>query len=64
MLISRVEKSKQRNNKATKGNQQSQYTYKNRNDFKGCHMRHPLSYVRYKYIGTRRQPRPVMGTFP
>ena len=44
VLVS-VEKGKQRYNKTTKGNQQSQYTYENRNDFKCCHLRHLPSYV-------------------
>lgn len=42
VLVSLIEKGKQRNNKAAKGNQQSQYANKNRNDFISCHKRYLL----------------------
>lgn len=42
VLVSLIEKGKQRNNKATKSNQQSQYANENRNNFKSRHKRHLL----------------------
>ncbi len=41
-LVPLIEKGKQRNNKATKGNQQSRYANENRYDFKSRHKRHLL----------------------
>lgn len=43
VLVPLVEKGKQRNNKAAKGNQQSQYANENRNDFISCHKGHLLA---------------------
>lgn len=48
-LIS-VEKGKQRYNKATKGNQQADYTYKYQYDIRSSHWRHLPSYV-FRHAG-------------
>ena len=64
-LISLVEKGKQCNEQASKGNHQADNPQENHNDLIGCHMRRFPSYVfqqtGFHWLG---RPPPVMGTLP